>query len=54
MKEGQKKLEYIMIGAALVIGMAGSWRGHGILLANLHITKKNLASGHEKEGNVGS
>ena len=34
-KEGWKKLEYIMTGAVLVIGMAGSLRWHGILLADL-------------------
>ena len=30
------KLEYVIPGAALVIGMNGSFRGHVILLGDLH------------------
>ena len=49
-----KQLEYIMKGAALVVGMSWSFRGHDIFSADLHGTFKKLASGHDKEGDVGS
>ena len=39
---------------SLVVGMAGSLRGHEILLADLHGTKNHLTSGLEEEGSVGS
>ena len=42
-----------MTRAALVIVMDWSLRGHEILLTDLHRTEK-LATGHEKEGDVGS
>ena len=43
-----------MTGKELVIGMAGSLRGHSIVLYDLHLTKKHLTSGREEEGDVGS
>ena len=36
MQEVWEQLEYIMLGATLVIGMDGSLRGHEILLDDLH------------------
>ena len=43
-----------MVESALLIGMYGQLRGHEILLADHHGTKKHLSSGREKEGDTGS
>ena len=37
-----------------MIGMDGLLRGHEILMADLHKTKKHLESDREEEGDVGS